>query len=192
MANVEVRANQTSHGVPIYNIMNWQLPDTSALTYQEMANTLRAQWDTHIADSFHASWSLNSVTFREFDGGAPFSTEVGFSSGPLAGTGLGEALPRQTALLVSLQYNGGRPNRGRQFYGGLSENAWDGTEWDATTAADFLAFWGVCIGGFTLSAGNAFPRIARKDLVSNTWVLNNPIEAAIVRPYASTQRGRRS
>lgn len=192
MANVEITLNQTVSGVEIVNVMSWQTPDTDAGTLQALVDGIRGRFNADVADSFASTWFLNTASVRIFDGGAPFTTEFAFGLGPLQGTSAVEALPRQSALLVSLTYTGPRPNRGRQFYGGLAENSWDGDAWDAGTIADFQNMWGQFILGLVTPNGTCFPRIARKNYLTNTWDLDNPVENAIVRPYARTQKGRRS
>jgi len=191
MANVQLVLNQTQNGVPIKNVTNWQTPDGSTLTIQELVNGIRASWDGAFKTSFPTSWQLENVTARVYDGAPPFSTVFPFTLGILAGTAITAELPRQSALLVSTAFNGPRPNRGRIFFGGLSEGAWDGGAWDTTTQADALSMVNNWISGIGTTAGTCFLRIARPDDVTNTWTLDNPAETAVIRTYASTQKGRR-
>ncbi len=191
MANVQVVLNQNQLGVPILNIMNWQTPDATTQTLQELVDGIRDAFATHVIDSYHNAWSMTSATVRVFDGAPPFTTEFPFTAGVLNGISVSQALPRQSALLVSLAQVGPRPNRGRQFYGGLSEGAWDSSSWNPVTQQDFVDMWSGFIAGIATTNGTCFPRIARVDHANNVWELDNPVETAVVRPYASTQKGRR-
>jgi len=192
MTNLQLTLNQTESGVAFANVLNFQAPNNANQTIQELVDGIRFQWDFASVSSFSDTWFLNSVLVREWDGGSPFSTLFSFNLGPLQGTSIVEALPRQNSLLVSTAFNGPRPNRGRIYFGGLAENAWDGDQWDAATITDLQAMVQSFISGIPTSAGSCFLRIARLDPVSNTWVLDNPAENAIVRPYAGTQRRRRT
>lgn len=190
MANVQVTLNQTLYSEDMFNVMNWQTPDTSSNTLQSLANGIAATIQARILDSLATDWALNSISMRVFDGAPPFTTEFLPSTGILNGTGLTSALPPTNALLVALSYTGPRPNRGRQYYGGLTEGAWDGQVWNPVTLTDMEDMWSDFITGVTTASGLCFPRIARVDYVANTWTLDSPVEQAIARSKPSLVPGR--
>lgn len=179
MANVEVTLNQTLYNQSIFNVQNWQVPDTSFVTLQELANGIRASFDAVLTDWHTSNWTLEDISVRVFDGNEPFTTVIPFSAGPLVGTALSNAVAPENSCMVALSYVGVKPNRGRQYHGGMVEFAWEGNRWAADLITDFVAYYNALIAGVGTSAGTCILRIARKDYANNVWLLDNPVETAI-------------
>lgn len=190
MTNLQVTLNQDVDNVYVANVVNFQAPDASATTYQELADAIRQSFDDNVNAFLSANWSLNSVTIRNYDGGGPFSTEVAFTSGPLSGIAATQTLMRQAAMLIATTYNGPKPNRGRFYLAGTVESAWAGSSWASVDLADAVAMLEEWRDGLVTTAGSCFLRIARVDDPTNTWLLNNPVENVIGRTYAATIKGR--
>ena len=109
---------------------------------------------------------------------------------PFSGTATGELLPQQVAALVSFTALTPRPNRGRKYFGGLTEVAWAGGAWGAgiTTglnnlATELLDMETLLGPGYNFRAWRARPL--------GTWDLGGVFTEAKTTPYAVVQRRRR-
>lgn len=192
MANFQVRMDQKVFNEVIYNVTYFQLPDASPATLQEFADEIRARFATRVGAIMSDNWSLDSLTMRQMDGGGAFTFTQPFTSGVLEGTEGTGVLPLFNALLVSTGYIGSRPNRGRLYFGGLTEasNNTQG-EWNGVDATAYQDLVQDMVDGITTTAGSAFLRIARPDFPANIWTLNNPIDTVIGRQETATMRSRR-
>lgn len=193
MANFQIVIDQLVGTETVKNVTYWQLPDNQALTVQTFADNLRGTYVTHgVAAILSSTWTLNSITVRQMDGGGAFSQQIAFALGTLAGSDAADLLPYQNALLVSTGFLGAKPNRGRIYFGGLTEgaNAALGTATLGVRDAfeDMVETWR---DGVATGAGNAFLRIARPNFTLNNWTLNNPVESVVARVQWATQRRRR-
>jgi hypothetical protein len=192
MANFQVRIDQVVGSQVVNNVTYWQFPDNLADTLQDFANSLRASYVTWVDDAFHTSWTYQSITCRQMDGGGAFTTLVVPTSGALAGTNTNNLLPYASALLISTGFLGPKPNRGRIYFGGLTEesNNLDATIF-STHRTNFEGLVKAWRDGLTTSQGSCFLRIARPNFTANNWTLNNPVESVIARTQWATQRRRR-
>lgn len=193
MANFQVVLDQLVDTEVIKNVTYWQLPDNQTATLQGFADNLRGTYVVpDVIASLHTSWSLQSLTVRQMDGGGAFSQLITFGLGALSGTAIEHLLPTQDALLISTGFLGPKPNRGRIYFGGLTEAANEaGGVTNATVRGLFRQMVEIWRDGVATGAGNAFLRIARPDFLNNTWTLNNPVESVIARGFWATQRRRR-
>lgn len=192
MANFQVRFDQTWLGETIYNVTYWQLPGSDEAALEAYADAVRASFVTHILSMMSDDWSLDSLTVRQMDGGLPFSQLVGFTLGQLVGGATGENLARQTALLVSTAALAGRPNRGRLYFGGLTE--FTNTALGNAQATHVDAFEAMVLdwaNGLTTAVGDAFLRIARPNFLTNLWTASNAVSFVSGRTIWATQRRRR-
>jgi hypothetical protein len=190
MANVQVTINQTGLGKNIKNVTNWEFPDFQASTIQGFADALRTSYVTHAVDMFNAQWELQNITVRQYDGGPAFSQDVPFTAGALQGNGGGGPCASQTCLLVSTQYLGGKPNRGRLYFGLMNQSDMSAGQWGAGARGEAEALVANWIAGIDTGAGNAFLRIARVNEAGNIWTLNNPAETAVADSIPRSQRSR--
>lgn len=190
MSNFQVTLNQTWLGEVVKNVMNFQTPNNDPTTLVELADGLRAAYVTDIVTFLGQNWTLDSVTFREFNGSPPFSQEVPFTQGPLNGGNGSEGMPPEVALLVTTTYLGSAPNRGRIYLPGGCINLIDDGRWSTGFTAAGQNLVTAFINGIPLSVGSAFLRIARIDDVNNVWTLDNPAETAIARTNTGSMRSR--
>jgi hypothetical protein len=192
MPNFQVRFDQLLDTEVIYNVTNWEFPGNTLAMKQQFADVIRNLYAVNLASALTNQWSMQSMTFRQMDGGGAFTEIIDFTSGELVGTSAANMLPTQTALLVSLGYLGPRPNRGRIYFAGLTEDSNNGSgEVLSSTRDTFAGVVEAMADGITLTGGAAFLRIARPDYSTNTWTLNNPVETVIGRTFWATQRRRR-
>lgn len=192
MADFQVVTNQLLDTGVQNNVMYWQLPDNQAATIQGFADALRTSYVDNVEAVLSSSWTLESITVRQMDGGLPFSQEIAFTAGALAGDSNAAIIPAQCALLVSTSVLGGKPNRGRIYFSALtvSANTNNGRVLSTTGLLfeDLVEEWR---DGLDTGAGNAFLRIARPNFSLNDWTLDNPVETVIHRSIWATQRRRR-
>lgn len=191
MANVQVTIRQTYFSKFVANVTNWQFPNTTATTYTEFADALRATYVTNVVADMSNNWTLDDLDMRIFDGAPPFTTRVGFTSGQLTGANTNHFLPRQVALIVRLVYSQGRPNRGRVYFPGLTEAPSDEGAWDLLTLGRYATMVNSWATGLATTAGSVFLRIARPNFTLNTWTLDNPVELTQGVQPAGTIRNRR-
>lgn len=193
MANFQVVLDQVLGSETVKNVTYWQLPDNQATTLQTFADNLRGTYLTPAVQSLlHTSWVLNSLTVRQMDGAGAFSQLITFGLGPLTGGHVGNPMPTQMALLVSTGFLGSKPNRGRIYFAGLTEESNNAAGTVLSGTADtFQTMVEVWRDGVATGAGNAFLRIARPNFTLNNWTLNNPVESVIARVIWAGQRRRR-
>jgi hypothetical protein len=191
MPNFQVTYNQDLMGKEVLNVCNWQLADNTDTYIAAFVESLRASYATHVQAYLSDDWSLESFTLRQMDGGLPFTTEVVPASGAIAGSATAGFLPSTVAMLVSTVYVGGRPNRGRVYFAGLTEQHQDNSAWSVATTNAFRDLVQAWADGLVVAGGNAFLRIARMDYPANNWALNNPVNNVIARTNPASQRKRR-
>lgn len=191
MANFQMRLDQRLLGEAIYNITYWELPADDSVTLQEFADGIRASYVTHVEPYLSNDWSIEGITVRQMDGAGAFSFPQPFTSGTLVGGSASNNLPLFNALLVSTGYIGPRPNRGRVYFGGVTEGSNDtDATWlgpDLQAFVDLVTAWK---DGISTTAGSAFLRIVRPDFTLNSWTLSSPIDTVIGRTNAATMRSR--
>jgi len=193
MANFQVRLDYQFNDEVQYNVTYWQLPDGAQPTLQGLVDSIRASFQGDLVTRLSTNWSFRSCTFRQMDGGGAFTVTIPPSAGALVGGNNGIVAPTQTCLLVSTIFVGPKPNRGRIYFGGLAaQNLTPEGDWTVATledVGDMVTDW--AINGLDTPAGDAFLRIARPSFTTNTWLLNNPIEAVVAQSNPATQQRRR-
>lgn len=186
-----VQINQSLQGKATANVMWWDIPDTSTPAIQEFADTFRVAVSNEIAPFMSDQWILKDMLLRPLDGGGPYSFNVFFTNGQLSGDDPADILPSQVAVLVSGTYQGPRPNRTREYWGGLCEGSSGSSGWTSNVMAAFEDFYQILGAGLANGFSIAFPRIVRPDWVNNTPEFNNPVDSYIVRQRSGTIRNRR-
>jgi hypothetical protein len=193
MSRFQIRLNQTLASQTVYNVTYWDLPGETELELEAFADALRASFASGgIAAPMSNLWSLNSIQARLMEGDGPFSQLVGFTSGAFAGVNAVAPLPLQSALLISLSALAPRPNRGRIYFAGLTEDANTTSAQVLSTTRDiFEALVTEWAAGLTTSEGDAFLRIVRPNFTTNVWTLFNPVDFVVSSQEWATQRRRR-
>lgn len=191
MADGLVVAEQVLFGEECANVWCFSNMPETLPAMQEMADNIRVLWNLTLAPEQDNNWTLNSLLFVLDPGPSQFSVRVPFTSGPLVGGDAGDALPNQTALLVSTSALAPRPNRGRVYFAGVTEGDLTAGVWssDALDGATDLVT-GLAIDGVEHADGRAFLRIARRDAAGAIEV-SNPVEGILARAIPATQRRRR-
>lgn len=143
-----------------------------------------------IAGALSNSVSLSSVTVVFNNSFPSWSVELPVTG--VDGGQTGEVLPRANAILVSTQYGGVRPNRGRIYLPGVTETMSESYGQLVSTVVTSLQgyFDALVTDGISVeSYGNSYLRIGRRN-AAGTITASNPVTAAIVRPRTRLQRRR--
>lgn len=193
MADGQVIMEQMLQSQRVQNVFTFTNLPNDSVTRQEWADNFRAQMSIDLpAGTFSNQWLTEGVTFKYNDSFPSFSVTVPFSAGDFTGIGV-SALANQTALLVSTLYAGQKPNRGRVYFAGNTEQDFDATGRFTgavrDTRVDFIEslrdgiLWD---GGVQVSQ----LRIGRVDS-QGTLILSNPVETVRGTLVPATQRRRR-
>jgi len=184
---------QRSQGSRIQNVMVFDDIPENAADRLEVADAIRQAYeDEGISVHCATSWEIFGVTFRYNATFPAFSVLVPFTGGPLNGV-QSASQANQVALLVSTQFVGQTPNRGRVYFGGLAETALDNDgQFGSLAVNDFVALVEGFRDGIAYSgiSGNATLRIATRSF-AGTITTNNPVESVLGVTNPSTQRKRR-
>lgn len=183
--------NQTFLGQQVRNVTVWNNLVADAEELQDLADALRGTWVGGLAPDLLTTWSLDSVTFI-FNESAPiFSLDVPFTAGALAGSATDDPNVSQASLLVSTQFFGEPPNRGRVYFTGLGDNdlGADG-RWTVAikdSAQDMVAGWA---DGVSTVANTYFLRIGRRT-PAGILTITSPVTTVVGRRTPAIQRRRR-
>ncbi len=192
MADVIVTANQSLYGKYAANVFCFNNLVNDATRLQTFADNFRAEWATHLAGGQHINWSLDSLTFSFIDGASiDFSLTVGFTSGPLNGSNAVDESVAQTALLVSNAYIGSRPNRGRTYLMGFTENSLTDGLFSQSLRDAAELFMEALIAGISDGVGDAFLRILRRPSSVFPVYTSNPVDTCTAQVSPASQRRRR-
>lgn len=192
MADVLVTLNQTSQGQVMQNVICFSNMTETNADLQALADQLRANYAANVLSLQSTSWSLDSIDVGFIDGDTiSYTVNVPFTLGPLVGTGSGERQANQLALMVRLVSVGPKPNRGRIYFGGLTEGSLEDGLWLASHGQSFeniVDFW---IAGFALDSTTVFLRICRRPSNVFPSYVTNGIDFAQAELVPTTQRRRR-
>lgn len=190
MADATFVLNQRLNGEDIKNVLVFSnvVPDVEPL--QEWVDSIRALYNTYVVDRLWTAWSLNSVTVIFNDAPPVYSAEFSFTSGTLTGSVSAEGLPNQVALLVSTSCLEPPPNRGRIYFGGLTEADHANGLFSTAAAGDFQALVEAMAAGVSATAGDIYLRIARRS-TAGIITLSNAVQNALGQRTPAIQRSRR-
>lgn len=191
MADARIQFLQTSQGQAVMNSCVFSNVIFEPSLLQIWADQLRDLWDETLRPFQSTTWSLTGLRFVSMPPSSPFSVEVGFSAGPLVGTASEDVLANQTALLVSTQFLGAAPNRGRVYFAGVPDSSLVAGRWTAVSrsaAGAMVTAWANGIEG--QGEDNIFLRIARV-AGEPPATTSNPVETVIPRDVPATVRRRR-
>lgn len=194
MTDATVVWNQRLRGEIIQNVTVWSNMPTDEAGRQSFVDVARLTWiSSGVLNRYIADWTLDSVTFVYNDSLPSFSITVPFTDGPLDGDAPVGGTINQACLLVSTQRIGPPPNRGRIYFGGLSEAGIGASGfWAQAYIDDFEDLVNQWVDGVTYSQGanTAFLRIARRNAQGELTV-TNPIDTIVARRNPAVQRRRR-
>ena len=120
-----------------------------------------------------------------------YSVQVGYTGGPIVGTSNDQGLPTTNALLITLNYVGPRPNRGRVYFGGLPEGSQVDSQWSPSTVNAFENLVQDWVNGIGPSGQLAFLRIFRRPSDVFPTYTSNPVDLVSFSLTPATQRRRR-
>lgn len=191
MADVIVCANQTYLSEYVCNVLCFNNLVNVNTQLQTFADNFRSAWDTHFSVVNANDWSLDSLTFSFLTANSvDYSVTFGFTAGPLVGQNTADEAIPQGACLVSTQYVGSRPNRGRIYFGGLTESAFASGRVTASTvsaAEDLVNAWRT---GISDGIGDCFLRILRRPSSKFPTFVSSPVSTVVGRSRPGTQRKR--
>lgn len=193
MAIFQVRLDQSLQGQEVKNILYYETVATEigGGDAQDLADTFRAIFAaTAMSQARAAAWTLDSITLRRVDQAGWPSYQVGFTNGSLSGTGGGEALPNQAAMLYIGTVYSQPPNRVRTYIAGLNEGQTTLGLWEPAAIERELIAWdsirNMSAGGFELN------RVSVKWAPDNSFVTDwNVITNSRIEAVPATQRRRR-
>lgn len=191
MTDATIVFNQTYLGQQVKNVTVWSNVTTDPVELQSFADSIRNSWSTQIGTLNSNDWSLDDLTVI-YNAVAPvFSTQVGFTAGPLQGGGTADAAVSQVALLVSTSFFGPPPNRGRVYFAGLTNGQLtDGGLWNSAAVDAFRGLVESWADGVPAGENIYFLRIARRS-PEGLLVTSSPVQSVRSRFIPATQRRRR-
>jgi len=192
MADALVTLNQKLYGVNIANVMGFSNVQETATWLQDFADAIRVEYVNELVSFMVSGWSLENITIAIIDGGnISYTVDQAFTLGPVGGGHAAEGMPSTNALVVSLQRLGSKPNRGRTFFAGFTEDAqsagyWNGASQDA--CKDLLNHFKNGVGP---AGSEAFLRIIGRPSANGGVYVSNAIDSVVPRTICATQRRRR-
>lgn len=192
MPDALVSLNQTYLGKEMANVIGFSNVQEDATWLQTFADDIRSDYTQHVPSAFSDQWFLNNISVSFLSSTAVlYSVDVAFTLGPLQGGNANDPLPTQTALLISTNHLGPRPNRGRTYFSGLTENAIQNGVYFAATVGlfeDLVTDW---VEGAGPAGQLAFMRIIRRPSAVFPAYVTNPIDLVVGDTIPATQRRRR-
>jgi len=191
MADAVITFDQTWQNSYVSNVSVWSNVTVNPEAVQEFADAIRLAYQLGPSSILSNAWSLDGITVTFNPGPGQFSYSTGFTLGPLLGSSPAEETPAQSSLLVSTQYLGVRPNRGKFYFPGFPVTELVNGFWDSETAMEFQSMvenW--ALNGVTTLDGDWFLRIARRNAFG-AITTSNPVSVAIGRENPGVQRRRR-
>ena len=193
MADGTLILEQTSLGQRIQNVLVFTDIPTDSAGRQEVADAIYDLYNANgVSTHMHTQWEIFGITFRYNESLPIFSVLVPFTAGAYNGV-QSSPMANQVSMLVSTQYVGGTPNRGRAYFGGFSEGALNNSGLFAGVAlTDYTALMEAFRDGIPWDAPNHLMqlRIARRS-VNGTINFTNPVETVLAQENPAIQRRRR-
>lgn len=194
MTDVTIVMNQKLRENVVQNVTVWSNGPLDQVDRESFTNAFRLDFiAAGVQNDLISDWSMESLTFVYNATLPSFSVTVPFDPSPINGTGIGDGTASQVALLVSTQYVGPPPNRGRVYFAGLEQNAIANSGfWQTAIVTQFQDLVTSWQNGISYAGGSntAFLRIARR-LSDGSIDTTNPVEEAVGRRNPAIQRRRR-
>jgi hypothetical protein len=193
VAIFQVVIKQRWLGQEVRNVLYYDT-DLSALTAAQrlqLADGIRAMYVTFATSRLVNDWSLYAFDIRRVDVPGEPTLEVFPTAGTFVGPVAVESLPTQVALLMHGFSQTSRPNRIRQYIGGLGEGSMGDGIWlpGAVSGANTL---GSSLLAPTVTGSSRFDRVAAGWNPSRTQVVAfNKILLIGTTEIPATQRRRR-
>lgn len=191
MATLRVVMKQRLFNEEVRNTFHVVGGDATQTNAQGIIDYFRSMWDTHLKTALTVNWNLYAASAKELDVVSNPTIDYALTAGQLNGTNINNQMPNQTALLVSWLALTARPNRGRTYLAGLTEDVngssgqWTGT---ATTAALAWANGMLAVSTPYPGLGMAVTRVSKP---SGVLVGSNLIDSARIAAVPATMRSRR-
>lgn len=137
---VEVVINQTLHGEPLVNVLNFTVPEPNdGFTLAALANIVKDWWEADLSSVLSTDLVLNSVTARDISVANGQQVEFPADAGTTGGVSNG-ALPGNVAFVITHRTSfTGRSFRGRTYIAGLPEASVTGNALSGTVASGLAA-----------------------------------------------------
>lgn len=192
MPDALVSCNQTWNNEQVANVLGFSNVQEDSAWLQEFADAIRASWDSNLRTTLSSDWSLDNLTVSFISGGTiSYSVNVSFTGGPLVGSNNGDLSTNQTSLLISLNYVGPKPNRGRVYLCGYTEGELLNGVWISGATSPSANLIADFVNGIGPSGQLAFLRIVGRPAANGGLYVTNPVDQVIPRGRPATQRRRR-
>ena len=160
---------------------------------QEFADLIRSSYAAGPRTHLGESWSLNSIAVSLLGTDSILYTiDQPFTSGPLDGDNTAEAGVNTNCLLVSTGYTGPKPNRGRTYFTGVTENGLVGGLYNPNPRDEFVEMVEAWRDGIVTASSTHFMRILRRPSTKFPAYVSSPVETVISVNSPGTQRRRRA
>lgn len=192
MTDALVTLNQTSQGEITANVLGFSNVEEDTDWLQDFADEIATHWNTYLSDVTSASHTLNNITVAFIsDDHISYSIDVDFTGGPVVGTDPADVTANQNCVLVSLGYVGPRPNRGRVYFGGMTEGDMLDGVWIGNALSGPRNFIDAMVSGVGPGGQLAFLRIIGRPNDNRPNYVSSPVSTVTVGGRVATQRRRR-
>jgi len=187
----QVTLNQTMGSVVMANVLDYATSgDPTTSDIQALVDAIRAAYVANIQAILSNTWTLESADVRQVNITNQPTVAYSFTSGALSGSSAADPFPSNTSALISKAADTVKPNRGRMYVGGITENGAAGNVLVPTNvgllqdfADDLLDieapagfFWDLAIGRWSATG-----------LLKDSW---NEASTFVARSLLATQRRR--
>lgn len=192
MPDALVTLNQTWNQEYAANVLGFSNVQEDTQWLRDFADAIRFSYDANLAPVLSNQHFLEDLSVGFIVGGSiAYSVDVPFTGGPAQGNQAGDVVANQTALLVSTNYIGPRPNRGRVYLCGFTEAEMSDGRWDTGTTQAAFNFIADMVNGIGPQGSLAFLRIVGRPGANGGLYVTNPVDTIVAQPIPATQRRRR-
>lgn len=190
MGHLLVVAKQRFHSQECRNTFWFGGNDAIMANAQDIVDALHGAWNTNIKSNLAPQWSLYG--YDVYDKTVPSVPGIEFiaTSGVMDGTGSGDSLPTQIAMLVNFKAQVAPPNTNRKYLAGFLEAHTTNGLFNSAQVNNAAAWAADVLDIGTTTALAVVMEVVALNL-DGTVNGGNPLEYAIVREVPATQRRRR-
>lgn len=191
MATLRVTMKQRLGSEEVRNTFHLVGGDATQTNAQGIIDFFASMWSTHLATTMSVNWLLYAASAKELDIVSNPTIDYTLTAGAFGGSNTADQLPNQLALLVGWLALTARPNRGRTYLAGFTEQVmgpsglWTGT---ATAAGQAWADGMLTVSTPYPGLGMAVTRVSKP---SGVLVGSNLINSARISNIPATMRSRR-
>lgn len=191
MANVQITVVQLLAGEEITNV--WYVGGNIDIAAhgQQLADSFRDGYANHLQGSLSNEWSYERIDVRDLDVAGQPSIPFTPTGGSVVGTNTNDRVANQTCLLISPRTNTPRPNRGRKYISGLTQEAMADGVWTAATVQQGIDFVNKIRSDATFIGTDNGLLLCRLDAVSGLIIAANLVSVVVGTNNPATQRKRR-